>query len=82
MSAKVLHAHRWAALPERGTPTSLRLIAWIATYIGRWAARLLLYPITLYFVASGHEARRVSREYLKHLRERPAHWWHVFRHFH
>jgi predicted LPLAT superfamily acyltransferase len=82
MSAKVLHAHRWAALPERGTPTSLRLIAWVATYIGRWAARLLLYPITLYFVASGHEARRVSREYLKRLRERPAHWWHAFRHFH
>jgi predicted LPLAT superfamily acyltransferase len=82
MSTKVLHAHRWAALPERGTPTSLRLIAWIATYIGRWAARILLYPITLYFVVSSHAARRVSREYLKRLRQRPARWWHVFRHFH
>jgi len=82
MSTKVLPAHRWAALPERGTPTSLRLIAWIAAYVGRRAARILLYPITLYFVASSHGARRVSREYLKRLRQRPPRWWHVFRHFH
>jgi predicted LPLAT superfamily acyltransferase len=81
-SAKALHAHRWTALPERGTPASLRLIAWIAVHIGRTAARLLLYPITLYFVISARAARRVSYEYLKRVRGRPAHWWHVFRHFH
>jgi predicted LPLAT superfamily acyltransferase len=81
-SAKALHAHRWAALPERGTPALLWLIAWIAMHIGRWAARLLLYPITLYFVSSAHAARRVSYEYLKRVRGRPPHWWHVFRHFH
>ena len=81
-SAKALHAHRWTALPERGTPTSLRLIAWIAVHIGRSAARLLLYPITLYFVIGARAARRVSYEYLKRVRGRPPHWWHVFRHFH
>ena len=81
-SAKALHAHRWTALPERGTPASLRLIAWIAVHIGRTAARLLLYPITLYFVISARAARRVSYEYLKRLRGRPPHWWNVFRHFH
>ena len=81
-SAKALHAHRWTALPERGTPASLRLIAWIAVHIGRTAARLLLYPITLYFVISARAARRVSYEYLKRVRGRPAHLWHVFRHFH
>jgi len=81
-SAKALHAHRWAALPERGTPALLWLIAWIAMHIGRWAARLLLYPITLYFVSSAHAARRVSYEYLKRVRGRPPYWWHVFRHFH
>jgi len=81
-SAKALHAHRWTALPERGTPTSLRLIAWIAVHIGRPGARLLLYPITLYFVISARAARRVSYEYLKRVRGRLAHWWHVFRHFH
>src|SRR5881392_2527498 len=81
-SAKALHAHRWTALPERGTPSSLRLIAWIAVHIGRRAARLLLYPITLYFVISARAGRRVSYEYLKRVRGCRPHWWHVFRHFH
>jgi predicted LPLAT superfamily acyltransferase len=81
-SAKALHAHRWADLPERGTPVLLRLIGWIALHIGRWAGRLLLYPITLYFLINAHRARRISYEYLKRLRGRPASWWHVFRHFH
>jgi len=47
---EVSHAPRWAQLPERGTPAMLRLINWIAVHIGRAAARLLLYPITLYFL--------------------------------
>jgi predicted LPLAT superfamily acyltransferase len=80
--AKALHADRWAALPERGTPALLWLIAWIAMHIGRWATRLLLYPITLYFVSTAHAARRVSYEYLKRVRRCPPYWWHVFRHFH
>ena len=74
-------ADRWASLPERGTPLSLRAIAWIAIHIGRWGARLLLYPITLYFVITAHAARRMSRKYLKRVRGGSAHWWHVFRHF-
>ncbi len=79
--AEALVAHRWGDLPERGTPTSLRLIAWIALRIGRWTTRLLLYPITLYFVISARKARQVSYEYLRRVRDRPAAWWHVFRHF-
>jgi predicted LPLAT superfamily acyltransferase len=80
--AKPLHAaHRWGDLRERGTPASLRLIAWIAIHIGRWITRLLLYPIILYFVISAGEARRVSYEYLSRLRGCSASWWHVFRHF-
>jgi predicted LPLAT superfamily acyltransferase len=78
---KALPAHRWADLPERGTPALLRLIIWIAVRIGRWAARLLLYPITLYFVITAHAARRVSYVYLKRVRGQGASWWHVFRHF-
>src|SRR5438034_7013632 len=79
---KTLHTRRWTDLPERGTPAMLRLIHWTATAIGRWAARLLLYPATLYFAISAHTARRMSYQYLKRVRGRPAHWWHVFRHFH
>ena len=79
--ARASLAHRWGDLPERGTPASLRLIAWIAVHIGRWTTRSLLYPITLYFVISAREARRVSYEYLGRVRGSPARWWHVFLHF-
>ena len=82
LGTKASEADRWSTLPERGTPTSLRVIAWIAVHIGRWGARLLLYPITLYFVITARSARRTSYEYLKRLRGESARWWHVFRHFH
>ena len=82
LGPRASEADRWATLPERGTPTSLRVIAWIAAHIGRWGARLLLYPITLYFVITARSARRTSYEYLKRLRGESAHAWHVFRHFH
>ena len=82
LGTKASEADRWATLPERGTPTSLRVIAWIAAHVGRWGARLLLYPITLYFVITARSARRTSYEYLKRLRGESARWWHVFRHFH
>jgi predicted LPLAT superfamily acyltransferase len=82
LGTEAVHAHRWADLPERGTPASLRLIAWIAMHIGRQATRLLLYPVTLFFLISAHTARRASYEYSTRVRRRPAHWWHVFSHFH
>jgi predicted LPLAT superfamily acyltransferase len=82
LETKASEAERWTALPERGTLTSLQLIGWIAVHIGRWAARLLLYPITFYFVMTAQAARQTSYEYLKRMRGYPAHWWHVFRHFH
>src|SRR5437667_12453211 len=82
MLNRALQARRWAELPERGTPVMLRLIHGIAVGIGRWAARLLLYPLTLYFLISAHAGRRISREYLKRVHGHPGHWRHVFRHFH
>jgi predicted LPLAT superfamily acyltransferase len=82
MLNKDVHARRWADLPERGAPVMLRLIHWIAVGIGRWAARLLLYPSTLYFLITAHTARGMSYDYLGRVRGRPAHWWNVFRHFH
>jgi len=82
IEAKPLHAARWADLPERGTPLLVRLTGWIALHLGRSVARLLLYPISLYFLLTGGEARRASYEFLTRVRRRPTHWWHVFRHFH
>jgi predicted LPLAT superfamily acyltransferase len=82
LGTKGSEADRWTALPERGTPASLRVIAWIAVRIGRGAARLLLYPVTLYFLITARAARRISYQYLKRVRGSSARFWHVFRHFH
>src|SRR2546423_14876282 len=82
LESKTSEADRWASFPELGTPASVQALAWIAMHIGRRAARLLLYPITLYFVITASTARRRSYEYLKRVRGGSAHWWHVFRHFH
>jgi predicted LPLAT superfamily acyltransferase len=81
LGTKPPEADRWVGLRERGTPGSLELIAWIAERFGRRLARLLLYPITLYFVMTAHTARRASYEFLKRARGRSVHFWHVLRHF-
>ena len=82
LGTKASEADRWTTLPERGTPASLRVIAWIAVHIGRGAARLLLYPVTLYFSITARSARRISYQYLKRVRGNSSRFWHVFRHFH
>ena len=82
LGTKASEADRWTTLPERGTPASLRVIAWIAVHIGRGAARLLLYPVTLYFLITARAARRISYQYLKRVRGNSSRFWHVFRHFH
>ncbi len=82
MLDKVMHARRWSELPERGTPLMLRVIHWVATRVGRPAARLLLYPITLYFLLSAHEARRASCDYLPRALGHDVSWRHAFRHIH
>ena len=51
----------WRRQRERGTPGALRLIRWIALHLGRTSARLLLFPITLFFLAVAAPQRRASR---------------------
>jgi len=82
LGTKASEADRWVNLQERGTPASLEVIAWIALCLGRWVARLLLYPVIVYFIIAADAARRASYEFLKRARGRSVHWWHVFRHFH
>lgn len=76
----------WAARRERGSLLALRFMAWLAVTAGRPAARLLLHPITLYFLVFGHEARRHSRRYLgrafSHQPGRSVTWRDQYRHFH
>src|SRR5262245_59149972 len=81
VSPKRSEADRWVSVPERGTPASLGVVAWIAERVGRPLARLLLYPITAYFLITARTARRASYEFLKRARGRSVHWWHVLHHF-
>jgi hypothetical protein len=70
----------WTAKAERGSAWLIRLIVWIARTGGRPVCRLLLYPITLYFVLTDRTARQASAEFLQAAGGRPARWRDVFRH--
>lgn len=72
----------WKQRPEGGSPFALRLILGIALFCGRPVARLLLYPITLYFLLVRGPERRASRAFLARLHGRPASLWQVARHIH
>ncbi len=60
----------------------LWLIRGIARHGGRGLARLLLVPITLYFLIARGVERRASRAYLERVLERPARLSDVARHIH
>jgi predicted LPLAT superfamily acyltransferase len=65
-------SRRWQGQVERGTLGALHLILWIALNLGRFTARLILYPITLYFLITGSTQRRASSDYLNITLDRPA----------
>lgn len=72
----------WAAAPERSNRFALRLMAWIAVHLGRRIARLVLLPITLYFVCFAPTARRYSARYLQRSLGRRPTFADSCRHFH
>lgn len=80
--AKASPQAAWATEPERSHMWALTLIRWIATGAGRSLTRLLLHPITLYFVIASGKARRASRDYLGRALRRPARLADVYRHVH
>lgn len=55
----------WTSARERSNRFALWLIAWIAVHLGRGVARLVLHPITLYYVLFAPTARRHSKRYLE-----------------
>ncbi|HKR33688.1 MAG TPA: hypothetical protein VJT10_02560 [Steroidobacteraceae bacterium] len=73
---------QWLERPEAGTTFGYKLLSAIAKLCGRSAARLLLYPITLYFLIRRGPERRASRTYMTRVRGRPASLWQVARHIH
>ena len=72
----------WLDLPERSNLFWLNTINWISLRVGRWLSRLLLYPITAYFVVFSYRSRTASRDYLHRVLGRDCGWADVFRHYH
>lgn len=73
---------QWKARPEGGGRLPIRAIGLMARHAGRGVTRLLLYPITLYFLLVRGVERRASRDYLTRLLGRPATLWQAARHVH
>jgi predicted LPLAT superfamily acyltransferase len=54
----------WSTTPERANKVALQVICWIALTMGRRAARLVLHPVTLYFLLFSPAPRRHIKRYL------------------
>ena len=73
----------WIDRPEGGTMFGYQLLSGFARGCGRTAARIALYPITLYFLIRRGPERRASREYLRQIAGgRNASLWQVAKHLH
>jgi predicted LPLAT superfamily acyltransferase len=73
---------QWLERPEAGSALSYKLFSSFARLCGRSAARLVLYPITLYYLVRRSHERRASRIYLERISGRPASLWQVAQHLH
>ncbi|MFH2211894.1 MAG: lipid A biosynthesis acyltransferase [Pseudomonadota bacterium] len=71
----------WLSQKERGSPFLMHLITWITLRLGRPAGRILLVPISLYFLLFSHRARNASRLYLRRALARKPHWLDLYRHY-
>ncbi len=72
----------WKQRPEGGSRFAIWLIRCIARHAGRKVARLLLGPITLYFLILRGPERRASIDYLERVLGRPTRWVDGARHIH
>ncbi|MFM2058299.1 MAG: hypothetical protein RLY71_2684 [Pseudomonadota bacterium] len=72
----------WATQAERSNLRTLQLMRWIAVTLGRRISRLVLHPITLYFLCFGGPALRASTDYLIRVLGRPPRWRERYRHVH
>lgn len=72
----------WTRSEERSNLATLRLMSWIALRLGRPVARLVLWPIAVYFLCTASTARRASRDYLRRALGRPPRLHEVLAHVH
>lgn len=82
MSGETPAPAAWAAQRERSNRLALRLMAWIAVHLGRPVARLLLHPITGYFLLFSPGPKRQTRRYLQRALGREPGWADHYRQVH
>ncbi len=73
---------QWVARAERSNSLALRFLVWVALTLGRPAARLLLYPVCLYFLIFSSASRAASTQYLRKVLAREPALADSFRHCH
>jgi predicted LPLAT superfamily acyltransferase len=72
----------WLERPEGGGGFAMRLLVGVALGLGRTVARVVLLPVTVYFMVRRGPERRASRAYLTRVLGRRPTWLEVARHFH
>jgi predicted LPLAT superfamily acyltransferase len=72
----------WLKRPEGGSTLALSLLKTTALTLGRTITRLVLLPVTAYFLIRRAPERRASRAYLQRIFGRAPTWLEVARHFH
>ena len=72
----------WLDRPEAGSVVGYRIMSWFSMLCGRTAARLVLYPITAFYLLRRGPERRASRNYLQRVLGRKATLWDVAKQIH
>jgi predicted LPLAT superfamily acyltransferase len=72
----------WQQQQERGSRTTIWMMARLAQSLGRPVARALLHPICVYFLLGSGAARRAIKRFRERALGRPTSWRDLFRHYH
>jgi predicted LPLAT superfamily acyltransferase len=70
----------WLAKSERSNPTVIKLMVWVARRLGRPTARVLLHPISLYYLLFSPGARAASKKFLTRALDRSPGFAELYRH--
>ena len=73
---------RWLAQRERGQPWAYQFMLWVALRLGRKTARILLYPICVYYVLFSWTASRGIKTFLRRVLQRPVTLTDLFHQYH
>jgi predicted LPLAT superfamily acyltransferase len=71
----------WKAQQELGSPRMIRLMAWVAFSWGRPAARILLFPICIYYLCRSTAARLTLHTFYMRALGRSPSWQELFHHY-